>query len=115
MKNTFKKGLILGGLLAIGSVVGLAMSKDGKKLAKEIGDDTQMLIKNLKKNLGNLEDITKKSFNDAVKVVVDEYAEKKELAKKAKDSLVTMLQGHWEDMEKEYKASEAKSKAKSKK
>lgn len=117
MKNKFKKGLILGGLLAVGSVVGFAMTRGGKKVTQELGEDVQTLTKNLKKNLGDLEDVTKKGFNAVVSSVVDEYAEKKGLAIKAKNSLLALLQGQWDELEKEYKAAQGKtaSKPKSKK
>jgi len=102
MKNTFKKGLILGGLLAVGAAVGLALTKEGKELTEELQKDLEMLSKHLKKNLNRLEDITQEKFGDLAVSVVDEYAKNKELASDAKQSLIAALQAKWSEMEKEY-------------
>lgn len=102
MENKFKKGLILGGLLAVGAVVGFAMTDEGKELTEELQKDLKTLAKHLKANLHNLEDVTKENFDDMVKVLVDKYTEKKELAEDAKEALIKALQSKWKEMEKEY-------------
>lgn len=102
MNNIFKKGMILGGILAAGAVVGLTMTKGGTQLTEELQKDFQALIKIVKKNIHRMEDITQDSFGELVKTVVEEYAQKKELARDAKDDLIAALRSSWSDMEQEY-------------
>ncbi len=102
MKNKFKKGLILGGLLTVASVIGFAMAKGEKELSEEMQAELKMLSKKLQKKLGEMDDITKDSFNHLASVVVDEYAEKKALARDIKESFVSELQKKWNEMEEQY-------------
>jgi gas vesicle protein len=111
MENKFKKGLILGGLLAVGAAVGMVMSKDRKGLTEELQQDLKVLAKHLKKNLHQLEDVTKEKFNELVITVVDEYAKKKELAIDAKKTLIDVLQSEWQEMDKEYLAEQDENQA----
>jgi gas vesicle protein len=104
MKNTFKKGLILGGLLSVGAAIGFAMSKGGQELTEELQKDLKALAKHLKKNLHQMEDVTKEGFGDLVTGIVEEYAKKKELAIDAKNTLIKALQSKWHEMEEEYLA-----------
>jgi len=104
MENKFKKGLILGGLLAVAAAVGFVMTKEGQELTEELKADLKTLAKHLKKNLHYLEDVTEKSFDELAEKVVEEYAKKKELANEAKKILVTALQAKWHEMEAEYLA-----------
>lgn len=102
MENKFKKGLILGGLLAVAAAVGFAMTKEGQELTEDLQKDLKTLAKQLKKNLNKLEDVTKDIFDESVTMVVEEYAKKKEMADDAKKSLITALQDKWHEMEQEY-------------
>ncbi|MFA6304385.1 MAG: hypothetical protein WCV73_02430 [Patescibacteria group bacterium] len=102
MENKFKKGLILGGLLAVGAAIGFALTKEGQELTEELQKDVKTLAKHLKKNLGDLEDVTKENFNELVDNLVEEYAAKHELAAEAKISLIKALQAKWHEMEEEY-------------
>lgn len=104
MENKFKKGLILGGLLAVGAAVGFAMTKEEPGLTEELQKDLKTLSKHLKANLHQLEDINKEKFDDLTMAVVNEYAKKKELASDVKKTLITALQAKWHEMEKEYLA-----------
>jgi len=104
MENKFKKGLILGGLLAVAAVVGFTMTKKGQELTEELQKDLKTLAKRLKKNLGQLEDVTKENFNELVDSLVEEYADQHKLVAKAKTSLAKALQAKWHEMEKEYLA-----------
>ncbi|MFA5746611.1 MAG: hypothetical protein WC926_00850 [Candidatus Paceibacterota bacterium] len=101
MNNKFKKGLILGGLLTA-IVVGLTRTERGKKIAEEFQEESKMLAGRIKKRLADFEDITKENFEDLVDLIVNEYAEKKELAADAKDSIVKALKEKWLEMEEEY-------------
>ncbi len=102
MENKFKKGLILGGLLTVASVIGYVMSKSGKELTEEMQTELKQLSKKLQKKLGEMDDITKDGFNKLVTLVVDEYAEKKKLAEDVKKTFVSELEKRWDDMEAEY-------------
>ena len=102
MDNTFKKGLILGGLLAVGAAVGFALTHEGQQLSEELQKDLKVLAKHVKKNLHNMQNATEESFDELVATVVGEYAKKKELADGAKKMLVTVLQAKWHEMEKDY-------------
>ena len=102
MDNVFKKGLILGGILAAGAAVWLVMSKHGVALTADLKKDLEKLAKNVSKNLHRLKDVTKQDFDDLVVKIVDEYAETKDLAIGIKDEFVSLLQSRWNDMEAEY-------------
>lgn len=112
MENKFRKGLILGGLLATAAAVGFAMSDEGHHLSAEAQKDLKHLARRLKKNLHRLEDVTKEKFDTAVTTVVEEYAEKKELAVDAKNALISALQAKWHDMTGEYHAEKEEEKTK---
>lgn len=103
MDNVFKKGLILGGILAAGAAVWLIVSKHGVTLTSDLKNDLEKLAKNVSKNLHKLKDVTKEDFDDLVTKIVDEYAEKKDLAVGIKDEFISLLQSRWADMEAAYK------------
>lgn len=103
MENKFKKGLILGGLLAVGAALGFAMSKEGKKLTGDLQDDLKTLSQNLRKNLNRLQDVTKESFDKLVATVVEEYSKTKEMTIDAKKTLENELRAMWDEMENEYR------------
>lgn len=104
MENKFRKGLILGGLLAAGAVVKFVMTKEGKELTEEMQKDLKTLAQHLRRSLHRLEDVTKENFEELAVTVVVEYMKKKELASDAKDALVAALQSQWHEMEAEYLA-----------
>ncbi|HBU07218.1 MAG TPA: hypothetical protein DEB09_04000 [Candidatus Magasanikbacteria bacterium] len=112
MKNKFKKGLILGGLLAVGATVGFVMSKEGKKLSIELEKDFKFLAKQLKRDLHKLEDVTKENFDKLVITVVEGYAKKEVIVSDNKRSLIKTLQEKWQEMEKEYLAEKDEEKIK---
>lgn len=99
MASIFKKGLILGGLLAVGAAVGLAMSDKGQQLSEDVQKDLKTLAKQLKKRLHTLEDITEESFDELVSTVVDEFAKQNEIAEEVKATLVKSLKAMWNEME----------------
>lgn len=111
MENKFKKGLILGGILAAGAALVFSMTKEGQQLTEELQKDLKDLTKLLKKSLNKLEDITKESFDDLVTTVVIEYAKKKELAIDAQKKLINALQATWQEVEKEYQSGKAEDNA----
>jgi len=104
MENMFKKGLILGGVLAAAAAVGFGFSKEGKELSEDLQKDLKSIAKHLKKSLHELEDITKEKYDALVEAVVDEYVKEKKLVIDARNELVHALQLKWHEMEAEYKA-----------
>lgn len=104
MENKFKKGLILGGLLAVAAAVGFTLSKGGQELSEELQKDLKTLAKHLQKNLNKLEDVTKESFDELATTVVEEYAKKKDATDDIKNTLIQALQAKWHEMETEYLA-----------
>lgn len=112
MKNKFKKGLILGGLLAGGAAVGFAMSKSGQQLSKDLKKDLKALAKNLSMSLHQMQDVTKEGFDELADTLVEEYARQKKLAGNTKKSLKRALQAKWHEMEAEYLAEKNEMKTK---
>ncbi len=102
MKNIFKKGLILGGLLVATSLIGSVMIKKAEGLSDEFQLDLKHLAKQLKLKLKTLEDITKEQFNELVDTLVAEYVKKKPLLEKVQGILVESLKDTWSEMEKAY-------------
>lgn len=101
MENIFKKGLILGGLLAGLAAIGLAMTKEGQVLTEELQKDIKPLANHLKKNLHKLDNVTKADFNNLITTIVDEYAKKNKTTNDVKEILVSTLQKKWHEMEEE--------------
>lgn len=102
MKNTFKKGLILGGILALGAAVGFMTTKSGQEMSEELQKDLKALSKKLRKQLYTLEDVTKEHFDELVSVLVDEFAKDHALAVNAKNQLLAALDETWIEMEAAY-------------
>ncbi len=102
MENVFKKGLILGGMLAGAAAVGFAMSRPGRELTEDLQADMKALAKDVKKRLHALQDVSKEMYDQTVVAVVTEYAAQKELAAEAKQHLTAALEAMWSDMEAEY-------------
>lgn len=98
----FKKGLILGGLLAGLAAIGLVMTNKGQELTEELQKDIKSLANHLKKNLHKLDDVTKDGFNDLVTTLVDEYAKKNKTTDDVKKILISNLQKKWHEMEEEF-------------
>ncbi len=104
MSHLFKKGLILGGLLAAATTIGFAMSKEGQEFSEDVQADLKTLAKQLKKRLHELQDVTEESFDELVKTVVEEFSKEKELAEEVKAELTEALDKMWKEMESEYLA-----------
>lgn len=102
MKNKFKKGLILGGILSALAAIGFAMTKNGRQLSEDLQDDMKILAQHVKENLHYTEDITKENFNKLICTIVGEYSKTKELTSEAKETLINELQSKWDETEKEY-------------
>lgn len=103
MKNVFKKGMILGGLLSALALVGLASTKKGQELTEDLKKELKPLVKQLKKSLHGMEDVSKEAFDELSAKIVAEYAEKKTMAEDAKQALTSALQETWNHMEDLYK------------
>lgn len=103
MKNLFKKGMILGGLLSAAALVGLAHTKKGKALTEDLKKELKPLTKQLKKSLHTVEDISKEAFDELSDKIVAEYAKNKSLAEDARQALTDALKETWDEMEAVYK------------
>jgi gas vesicle protein len=103
MENKFKKGIVLGSILAVAGIAfGLSRTKKGQELSEDLQKDLKALAKKLKKQLAKLEDISKEKYEETVKMVTEEYAKKKELALDAKEKLISALKEKWSEAEQEY-------------
>lgn len=100
--NVFKKGLLLGGLLAAAAAFGYSISKEGKELSEEAQNNLKVLAKKVKNKLHTVDDISQERFRELVSTIVEEYAEKKKLATEVKTELVSALSGMWKSMESDY-------------
>ena len=102
MENKFWKGLILGGILAVATVIGVSMSsKEWKEISADLNEDLKSIVNKLKKNLHKLEDVTKVDYYKLVWTLVDDFSKTKEISKEAKDSLISALNNKWNEMEEE--------------
>ncbi|MFA5747282.1 MAG: hypothetical protein WC926_04410 [Candidatus Paceibacterota bacterium] len=101
MENKFKKGLILGGLLATAAAIGLAMTKTekGKEITKDLQEKFKDLSAIVKERLVEMEDVTKETFEAIVDKVIEEYQEKTQIIAEEKDAIVAALKAKWEEME----------------
>ncbi len=103
MENKFKKGIVLGSILAVAGIAfGLSRTKKGQELTEDMQKDLKALAKKLKKRLAKLEDISKEKYEEAVKMVTEEYAKKKEMALDTKEKLMDALKEKWSEAEEEY-------------
>lgn len=108
MKNVFKKGLILGELLAVLAAVGFSKSGEGRQFTAELQKDLKTLAKHLKNDLHKLEDVTKEVFDDLVAAVVENYAKDKKIANDTKRALIAALRANWNKAEREYLSKKTK-------
>ncbi len=102
MENRFKKGLLLGALLAGVAVAGLLKTQAGQDLAEDLKEDAKKIGRKVKRRLADLEDVTRDKYDEIVEKVVEEYTKTKELAADAKKQLVGALRKKWDEVEKEY-------------
>ena len=103
MENKFGKGVILGGILALATIIGVAINKDWKEISEDLKEDFKSIIKIMKKSLHKLEDVTKEDYDKIVNTVVEEYTKTKEFTKESKDSIISALNNKWKELEEEYK------------
>jgi ElaB/YqjD/DUF883 family membrane-anchored ribosome-binding protein len=106
MDNKFRKGVILGGLLATAALVGITITRKKTVLDKDLQADLKNLVKTVKKNLADMEDITRDKYNEIVEKAVAEYSKKRKMAKEAQMNLMEALQEKWDEMEEESSATD---------
>lgn len=102
MENRFKKGLLLGALLAGVAVAGLLRTQSGQELAEDLKEDAKKIGRKVKRHLADLEDVTRDKYDEIVEEVVEQYSKTKELAVDAKKQLIGALRKKWDEVEKEY-------------
>ncbi len=104
----FKKGFVLGGLLAAAALIGLAAAtKQGQELGDELSEDLEKMLKKLRKKMEKLEEVTKDKYDEVVQSVVDEYAEKKQLADETKQKFLKAFERNWNKIQTESEADES--------
>lgn len=101
MENKLKNWLILGGILTVATVFGVAMTKE--KSFNDLKDDYESIINNIKKSLNKIEYITKKDFSIIVNNIIEDYSKTKKITKEAKNSLISALNNKWDEIENEIK------------
>lgn len=102
--GTFKKGLVLGGLLGA-TLMWLNLSPKGKEMKAKIMEHVDALYNQLRESLKQLEGPTREMYDALVERAVEEYAAKKEMAVDMKNALVKELKRRWWNLEKEIKTS----------
>jgi gas vesicle protein len=98
----FKKGLVVGGLVA-GILTWLNVSPKGKEYRDKLLSHIEPLFNELKESLKQLEGPTREMYDALVERAVEEYALKKEIAVDVKNNLVKELKKKWKELEKELK------------
>jgi gas vesicle protein len=91
---TFKKGLLLGGLVG-GTIVGLLMTEKGRMLRRNLQTDIQELAKQIQARAKEFGDTTHEMYDELVDTAVDEYAKRKDMAVEMKDIVVRELKRKW--------------------
>ncbi len=101
--GTFKKGIVLGGLVGA-ALMWLNATPKGKELRSKILAHLEPLYNQLKESLMQLEGPTREMYDALVERAVEEYGNKKELAMDVKDQLARQLKKRWKDLAKELNA-----------
>lgn len=100
--GTFKKGLVLGGLVGA-ALMWLNVTPKGKEMRDKLMEHVNALYGQLKDSLKQLEGPTKEMYDALVERAVEEYAAKKEMAIDMKNMLIKELKKKWGNLEKEIK------------
>ncbi len=103
--GTFKRGLVLGGIIGAG-LAWLNLSKRGRELRDQLLDHAATVYEDIKKEVlssDTWKTITKSKYYRLVEESVDKYAIKTGLADSVKDTLAKILRGQWRAIELEIK------------
>ncbi|MFH1292240.1 MAG: YtxH domain-containing protein [bacterium] len=98
----FKKGLVLGGALGA-LLMWLNATPKGKEMREKLLSHADVLFKELKDSLEQLDGPTREMYDALVERAVAEYAGKKEMAVDMKAKLIKELKKRWCKLEKELK------------
>jgi gas vesicle protein len=96
----FKKGFLLGSLVG-GALVALGFSKKGKEWQAKVAEHSQELYKELRSKVLELGEGSREVYVEMVRRATDEFAKRKELAREAKDMLVSKLHDKWDELQAE--------------
>ncbi len=109
MDNTFKKGLLVGGIVSA-VLLAFSQSKKGQELKERLKTNIEEVYGELEKKMQDLGESTKEVYDRAVEAVVTAYSEKKNLADDAKEYLSKELKDRWNDVQLFYLYTQVKSK-----
>lgn len=107
---TFKKGMMLGGLLGLG-LMWLNTTKKGKAMRDEMLGQAADLYADIKEKVlqsDAWENMTKNKYMAMVEEAVETYAVKNGLADKVKGIITQLLATQWKTLEKEVKKKKKK-------
>ena len=96
----FKKGFVLGGALGA-LLMWINATPKGKEMRAKLLSHSDVLFKELKDSLKQLDGPTKEMYDALVERAVAEYAGKKEMAVDMKAKLIKELKKRWYKLEKE--------------
>ncbi len=96
--STFKKGMLLGGLVG-GTIVGLLMTEKGRMLRRNLQSDILELSKQIQMRTKEFGDTTQEMYEELVDTAVEEYVKRKDMALEMKDIIIRELKRKWWDFQ----------------
>jgi len=106
--GTFKKGLVLGGLLGAG-LMWLSTTKKGREVKDQMLDhaaDVYLKVKEKAVASGALKELGKNQYVVMVKEYVDKYAIENGLAENVKNMITKIVSSQWRNLQEELKNKE---------
>lgn len=101
--GTFKKGILLGGLLG-GGLVWLNTTKKGRELRDQVIDYAAEIYADIKKRVMDSETwdtLTESKYMKMVEAAVASYSTEKGLAENVRAMITKVLSGQWKTMRKQ--------------
>lgn len=92
--QSFKKGLLLGGIVG-GTIVGLLMTEKGRMLRRNLQTDVHELFDQIQKRAREFGDTTQEMYDELVDTAVEEYSKRKDMALEMKDIIINELKRKW--------------------
>jgi gas vesicle protein len=96
--ENFKKGLLIGGLLA-GVLVAFGMSKKGKELREKVLEYSEDLYNEVRRRALEWGETTREAYDEIVGRVGEEFARRKGMALEMKNTLVERLKEKWDEFQ----------------
>lgn len=98
----FMKGAAIGAIIASVATVLLA-PKSGKKTRSDVKKLVTTLSKKMTKQLEEISDLSKESYEDLVNKTVKEYTKGKKLTKDFVNDISEVLKSNWKEIQQELK------------